>query len=116
MLPLLSARDLTHFYGTRSALTKINLDLFSVRVSVLLDPNGAGKTTLFGILTGLLSINEVLWLLVFTAGFRAALGIAIIEPYETYITYEVYIAPGLCCMVLLFNGMQGSLAIVKWAA
>jgi len=40
------------------------------------------------------------------------LGIAIIEPYETYITYEVYIAPGLCCMILLFNGMQSSLSMV----
>ncbi len=57
-------------------------------------------------------VRPLLWLLVFAAGFRAALGIAIIEPYETYITYEVYIAPGLCCMILLFNGMQGSLAMV----
>ena len=45
-------------------------------------------------------------------GFRAALGIAIIEPYDTYIPYEVYIIPGLACMILLFNGMQGSLSMV----
>jgi ABC-2 type transport system permease protein len=57
-------------------------------------------------------IRPLLWLVVFAAGFRAALGIAIIEPYETYITYEVYIAPGLCCMILLFNGMQSSLSMV----
>lgn len=57
-------------------------------------------------------IRPLLWLIVFAAGFRAALGIAIIEPYETYITYEVYIAPGLCCMILLFNGMQSALAMV----
>lgn len=57
-------------------------------------------------------VRPLLWLLVFAAGFRAALGIAIIEPYETYITYEVYIAPGLCCMILLFNGMQSSLGMV----
>lgn len=57
-------------------------------------------------------IRPLLWLIVFAAGFRAALGIAIIEPYETYITYEVYIAPGLCCMILLFNGMQSSLSMV----
>ena len=57
-------------------------------------------------------IRPLLWLIVFAAGFRAALGIAIIEPYDTYITYETYIAPGLCCMVLLFNGMQSSLSMV----
>ena len=54
----------------------------------------------------------LLWLLVFAAGFRAALGVSIIPPYSTYITYETYILPGLCCMILLFNGMQGSLSMV----
>jgi ABC-2 type transport system permease protein len=49
---------------------------------------------------------------VFAAGFRAALGVSIIPPYSTYITYETYILPGLCCMILLFNGMQGSLSMV----
>ncbi|WP_426114458.1 ABC transporter permease [Pseudomonas sp. DSP3-2-2] len=57
-------------------------------------------------------VRPLLWLLVFAAGFRAALGIAIIEPYDTYIPYEVYIIPGLASMILLFNGMQGSLAMV----
>ena len=57
-------------------------------------------------------VRPLLWLLVFAAGFRAALGIAIIEPYDTYIPYEVYIVPGLACMILLFNGMQSSLSMV----
>lgn len=57
-------------------------------------------------------VRPLLWLLVFAAGFRAALGIAIIAPYDTYIPYEVYIVPGLACMILLFNGMQGSLSMV----
>ncbi|MCQ4321615.1 ABC transporter permease [Stutzerimonas stutzeri] len=57
-------------------------------------------------------VRPLLWLVVFAAGFRAALGIAIIEPYETYITYETWIVPGLACMILLFNGMQGSLSMV----
>jgi ABC-2 type transport system permease protein len=57
-------------------------------------------------------VRPLLWLLVFAAGFLAALGIAIIEPYDTYITYDTYIVPGLACMILLFNGMQGSLAMV----
>ena len=57
-------------------------------------------------------VRPLLWLLVFAAGFRAALGIAIIAPYDTYIPYETYIVPGLACMILLFNGMQGSLSMV----
>ena len=57
-------------------------------------------------------VRPLVWLLVFAAGFRAALGLSIIPPYETYITYEVYIVPGLCGMVQLFNGMQSSLSLV----
>ena len=57
-------------------------------------------------------IRPLVWLAVFAAGFRAALGISIIEPYDTYITYEVYITPGLIAMVLLFNAMQSSLSMV----
>ncbi|TXL20149.1 multidrug ABC transporter permease [Methylococcaceae bacterium HT5] len=57
-------------------------------------------------------VRPVIWLFVFAAGFRAALGIAIIPPYETYILYEVYITPGLIGMIQLFNGMQSSLSMV----
>lgn len=57
-------------------------------------------------------VRPLLWLVVFAAGFRAALGIAIIPPYETYITYEVYITPGLIGIIILFNGMQSSLSMV----
>jgi ABC-2 type transport system permease protein len=57
-------------------------------------------------------VRPLLWLAVFAAGFRNVFGIAIVEPYDTYIPYDVYIAPGLVGMVLLFNGMQGSLAMV----
>ena len=57
-------------------------------------------------------VRPLVWLLVFAAGFRAALGLSIIPPYETYITYETYIVPGLCAMVMLFNGMQSSLSLI----
>ena len=57
-------------------------------------------------------VRPLLWLVVFAAGFRAALGIAIIPPYDTYITYDVYIMPGLAGIILLFNGMQSSLSMV----
>ena len=57
-------------------------------------------------------VRPLVWLIVFAAGFRAVLGISIIPPYETYITYEVYIVPGLIGMIQLFNGMQSSLSMV----
>jgi ABC-2 type transport system permease protein len=40
------------------------------------------------------------------------LGVSIIPPYETYVLYEVYIAPGLIAMIQLFNGMHSSLTMV----
>ncbi|MDF2235617.1 ABC transporter permease [Albimonas sp. CAU 1670] len=57
-------------------------------------------------------VRPLVWLLVFAAGFRAALGLSITPPYATYIQYEVYIVPGLCGMIQLFNGMQSSLSLV----
>ena len=57
-------------------------------------------------------VRPLVWLVVFAAGFRAALGLSIMPPYQTYITYEVYIVPGLCGMVQLFSGMQSSLSLV----
>jgi len=57
-------------------------------------------------------VRPLVWLVVFAAGFRAALGLSINPPYQTYITYETYIVPGLCGMVILFNGMQSSLSLV----
>jgi ABC-2 type transport system permease protein len=57
-------------------------------------------------------VRPLIWLFVFAAGFRAALGLSIIPPYETYVTYEVYITPGLVAMIQLFNGMQSSLSMV----
>ncbi len=57
-------------------------------------------------------VRPSLWLIVFATGFQNVFGVSIIPPYETYIEYEVYIVPGLLGMVLLFNGMQSSLAMV----
>jgi ABC-2 type transport system permease protein len=57
-------------------------------------------------------VRPLVWLFVFAAGFRAALGLSITPPYQTYIPYETYIVPGLCGMILLFNGMQSSLSLV----
>jgi ABC-2 type transport system permease protein len=57
-------------------------------------------------------VRPLLWLAVFAAGFRNVFGVAIAPPYDTYIAYDTYIVPGLVGMVLLFNGMQSSLAMV----
>jgi len=57
-------------------------------------------------------VRPLVWLFVFAAGFRAALGLSIMPPYLTYIQYETYIVPGLCGMILLFNGMQSSFSLI----
>jgi len=57
-------------------------------------------------------VRPLVWLIVFAAGFRAALGLSIIPPYQTYITYEVYIIQGLVAMIQLFNAMQSALSLV----
>jgi ABC-2 type transport system permease protein len=57
-------------------------------------------------------VRPLVWLFIFAAGFRAVLGLSIIAPYETYVLYEVYVVPGLCAMIQLFQGMQSSLSMV----
>lgn len=58
-------------------------------------------------------VRPLVWLFIFAAGFRAALGLSITPPYQTYITYDVYVVPGLLGMILLFNGMQSALSLVN---
>ncbi len=57
-------------------------------------------------------VRPLVWLFIFAAGFRSVLGLSITPPYETYVLYEVYVTPGLCGMIQLFNGMQSSLSMV----
>ncbi len=57
-------------------------------------------------------VRPLVWLFIFAAGFRSVLGVSIIPPYDTYVLYEVYIAPGLIAMIALFSGMQSSLSMV----
>src|SRR5471030_1873537 len=57
-------------------------------------------------------VRPLVWLFIFATGFRQVLGVSIIPPYETYVLYEVYIAPGLIAMIQLFNGVQSSLTMV----
>jgi ABC-2 type transport system permease protein len=57
-------------------------------------------------------VRPLIWLAVFAAGFYNVFGVSIIPPYKTYITYQLYITPGLLGMILLFHGMQSSLSMV----
>lgn len=57
-------------------------------------------------------VRPTLWLVIFAAGFQNVFGVAVIPPYESFVTYQVYVVPGLLAMTLLFNGMQSSLAMV----
>src|SRR6204780_1137917 len=57
-------------------------------------------------------VRPLMWLAGFAAGFYNVFGVSIIPPYKTYITYQVYIVPGLLGIILLFHGMQSSLSMV----
>ncbi|MGF1658089.1 MAG: ABC transporter permease [Rubrimonas sp.] len=57
-------------------------------------------------------VRPLVWLFIFAAGFRAVLGVSLMQPYQTYVLYEVYVLPGLCAMIVLFQGMQSALSMV----
>lgn len=57
-------------------------------------------------------VRPLVWLVIFAAGFRNVLDVAVTPPYDSPVLYEVYIVPGLIAMVQLFNGMQSSLSMV----
>lgn len=51
-LPLLTAKSLSHNYGTLFAVNNISFDIYKGEVLGLLGPNGAGKTTTMKMLSG----------------------------------------------------------------
>jgi ABC-2 type transport system permease protein len=57
-------------------------------------------------------VRPLMWLAVFAAGFYDVFGVSIIPPYKVYVTYQVYIVPGLLGIILLFHAMQSSLSMV----
>src|SRR3981081_732377 len=57
-------------------------------------------------------VRPLMWLAVFAAGFQNVFCVSIVPPDKTYITYQVYIVPGLLGIILLFHGMQSSLSMV----
>lgn len=54
----LSIEGLSFFYGKRRVLTDVSFEVPKGAVTVLLGPNGAGKSTLFGLITGLLAVQQ----------------------------------------------------------
>ncbi len=54
----LSFQDVTHHYGSRTALDRLNLEVVQGEVLALLGPNGAGKSTTISALLGLLRPQE----------------------------------------------------------
>lgn len=57
-------------------------------------------------------VRPMLWLAVFAAGFRTVLDGVTVPPHTAPVDYEVYIAPGLVGIIVLFNSMQSSLSMV----
>ena len=57
-------------------------------------------------------VRPLMWLAVFAVGFYDVFGVSIIPPYKIYVTYQVYIVPGLLGIILLFHAMQSSLSMV----
>ena len=105
MTPKLSLGISVSVVGPRAKLLAMDHWPMAMRITVgTVDEVDPGQ--------GVALVRPLLWLAVFAAGFRNVFGVAIVEPYDTYIPYDVYIAPGLVGMVLLFNGMQSSLAMV----
>ncbi len=51
-------RSVTHRYGTKTALDRLNLDVRQGEVLALLGPNGAGKSTTISVLLGLIRPQE----------------------------------------------------------
>tara|TARA_R110001606_G_scaffold361754_7_gene515140 strand:- start:36174 stop:37124 length:951 start_codon:yes stop_codon:yes gene_type:complete len=58
LLPLLSAKSLSHNYGTHLAVNNVNFDIYKGEVLGLLGPNGAGKSTTMKMLSGNLAPNR----------------------------------------------------------
>lgn len=57
-------------------------------------------------------VRPLLWLVIFSAGFKGTMDNLDPLPQVAAIDYETYITPGLCAMIILFNSMQGALSMV----
>ncbi len=58
MTPLLSVKDMTHYFGGLRAVHNYNLTIEPRQIFGLIGPNGAGKTTIFNLITGVYTPTE----------------------------------------------------------
>ena len=54
----LKVEEVSHSYGTRTALERVSLQVEAGRFTALLGPNGAGKSTLFSLITRLFAARH----------------------------------------------------------
>jgi branched-chain amino acid transport system ATP-binding protein len=57
-MPLLQAKDVTHYFGGLCAVSHFNLQLNEGELAGIIGPNGAGKTTIFNLITGVYKASE----------------------------------------------------------
>jgi len=57
-MPLLQAKNVTHYFGGLCAVSDFNLDLEKGELVGVIGPNGAGKTTVFNLITGVYKATE----------------------------------------------------------
>ena len=57
-MPLLQAKNVTHYFGGLCAVSDFNLDLEKGELIGIIGPNGAGKTTVFNLITGVYKATE----------------------------------------------------------
>ena len=58
MAPLLSVKNMTHYFGGLRAVNNFNLAIEPGQIKGLIGPNGAGKTTVFNLITGVYTPTE----------------------------------------------------------
>jgi branched-chain amino acid transport system ATP-binding protein len=58
MAPLLSVKNMTHYFGGLRAVNNFNLAIEPRQIKGLIGPNGAGKTTVFNLITGVYTPTE----------------------------------------------------------
>jgi putative phosphonate transport system ATP-binding protein len=73
MTPLLSARDVSRFYGARAGCRDVSFDLFPGEVLAIVGESGSGKTTLLRCLSGHLTASSGQVLYAMRDGRRMAL-------------------------------------------
>ena len=58
MTPLLSVKEMTHYFGGLRAVHKYSLEIAPKQICGLIGPNGAGKTTIFNLISGVYTPTE----------------------------------------------------------